>query len=160
MVTAATYQKIHYFKSADRLKFLHELLLKTAEESGWKLHAWAVFPNHYHFIGRQEDGNSESLKAMIRKLHSLSAREMNRLDETQGRKIWHNYRDSHIQSEKSYLARLHYVHANAVHHGLVLKADQYPWCSARWFEQIENSARVNTIYSFPISKLIERDETL
>jgi hypothetical protein len=36
--------------------------------------------------------------------------------------------------EKSWLARLNYVHQNAVKHGLVPIAHQYPWCSAPWFE--------------------------
>src|ERR1700689_3090201 len=31
-------------------------------------------------------------------------------------------------------ARLHYVHRNPVHHGLVRAATAYPWCSAAWFE--------------------------
>jgi putative transposase len=158
MVTAGTYRKEHHFREESRLRFLHDLLLDLFAEGGWALEAWAVFSNHYHFIARSPSENAESLRSLLRKLHSVSAREINRLDAIPGRKIWHNFRDSHITTEKSHLARLHYVHANAVHHGLVLKPDQYQWCSAGWFEKHEKEVRIRTIYSFPIDRLIATDE--
>ena len=49
--------------------------------------------------------------------------------------IWHNFWDTELTYEKSYLARLNYVHQNAVKHGLVARACQYRWCSAAWFER-------------------------
>jgi putative transposase len=55
--------------------------------------------------------------------------------------------------ERSYLARLNYVHQNPVKHGLVKVANQYPWCSAAWFERTASPAAVKTIYSFKTDKL-------
>ena len=46
-VTVGTYRKIHFFKDGGRLAILHEGLLKYAQKYGWRLEAWAVFPNHY-----------------------------------------------------------------------------------------------------------------
>jgi putative transposase len=66
-------------------------------------------------------------------LHTASAREINQLDGTTGRKVWFQYWDTCLTIEKSYLARLNYVHNNAVHHKLVSVAEQYEFCSARWF---------------------------
>jgi len=60
--------------------------------------------------------------------------------------------------EKSYLARLNYVHHNAVKHGLVRLANQYPWCSAAWFEREASPAMVASIYRFKIDKLSVRDD--
>jgi len=48
MVTASTYERVHHFGSRKRLRFLTNLVLSTAEESGWKLEAWAFMANHYH----------------------------------------------------------------------------------------------------------------
>ncbi len=158
MVTAGTYGKKHWFRGDERLRFLHDLLLDTATEFGWNLEAWAVFPNHYHFVAEAPESGSESLRAMIRKIHSISARKVNEWDRQPGRKVWHNFRDSRIENEKSHLARLHYVHANAVHHKLVLVANQYPWCSARWFENHASPARVKTVYGFPADRLLANDE--
>jgi putative transposase len=60
---------------------------------------------------------------------------MNKLDQTPGRKVWFQYWETHLTCERSFYARLRYVHKNAVHHGLVNNAALYPWCSAGWFEQ-------------------------
>ena len=62
--------------------------------------------------------------------------------------MWFNFRDTKLTYERSYLARLNYVHQNAVHHKLVLVANQYRWCSAAWFERVCTTATVKTIYSF------------
>jgi hypothetical protein len=53
----------------------------------------------------------------------------------------------------SNLARLNYVHQNPVKHGLVPVANQYPWCSASWFERTASPAAIKTIYGFKIDKL-------
>jgi putative transposase len=43
---------------------------------------------------------------------------------------------------------LNYVHQNPVKHGLVRVANQYPWCSAAWFERTASTAMVKSIYRF------------
>jgi putative transposase len=95
---------------------------------------------------------------MLRKLHAKLAYWVNKLDNTPGRQVWFNYRDTRLTYEKSYLARLHYTHANAVHHKLVEVSNQYPWCSATWFERTATPAQVKTIYSFPIDSVQVEDE--
>jgi putative transposase len=55
------------------------------------------------------------------------------------------------------LARLNYVHQNPVKHGLVLVANQYPWCSARWFERTASAAMVKAIYRFSIDRVQVQD---
>jgi hypothetical protein len=52
----------------------------------------------------------------------------------------------------------HYTHANAVKHGLVQVANQYPWCSAAWFERMATAAQVKTIYGFKIDQLHVYDD--
>ena len=49
--------------------------------------------------------------------------------------MWYQFRETQLTYEKSWLARLNYVNQNAVHHGLVREATQYPYCSAAWFER-------------------------
>ena len=135
-------------------------LLKLAVEFGWQLEAWAVFPNHYHFVGHSpaSDDSADSLRAMLAKLHEKTAKWINRLDDARGRKVWHNFRDTQLTFERSYLARLAYVHQNAVHHGIVPVAVDYPWCSARWLERTATPAQVRTLYSFPLDRVNVPDE--
>ncbi len=133
MVTAATYQKQPLFSSAARLTVLADTLLSLAEQTGWRLQAWAVFPNHYHFIG--ENSEPGAVLRLVRSLHSSTAAAINQEDKLSARKVWFQYWESGLTYAKSYFARLSYVHQNAVHHGIVRVPSRYPWCSAGWFER-------------------------
>jgi len=157
MVTAGTYQKSHRFTGRERLEVLHRGLLTVAREFHWRLEAWAVFSNHYHFVGHSP-ADPTTISPMLAKLHERMAKWVNQLDQTPGRKVWHNFRETRLTHEKSYFARLNYVHQNAVKHRLALTANAYPWCSAGWFERTATSAQVNTIYGFPTDRLKVFDE--
>ncbi|MCB1126116.1 MAG: transposase [Verrucomicrobiae bacterium] len=159
-VTAATYGHQHRFAGSARLGVLHRGLLQVAAEAGWVMQAWAVFSNHYHFVARSP-GASETAKELSRvlgRLHGTTATWINRLDAAPGRKVWHNFWDTRLTYERSYLARLSYVHQNAVKHGLVSVANQYPWCSARWFERTAPAASVRTIYRFRTDRVNVPDD--
>ena len=151
MVTGATVHKEHVFTTAEKLSLVEEELLRLAKIYEWQLEAWAVFVNHYHFVARgSEEG---SLKKFLQHLHSNTARKTNMLDDTAGRQVWYNFWDKKPTFERSYLTRLNYVHQNAVKHGLVQVANQYPWCSAGWFERTASPATIKTIYSIKVYQL-------
>jgi putative transposase len=159
-VTAATFLKAHHFRTPERLGVLQRGLLTVARDFSWDLEAWAAFSNHYHFVAKSpRDGtNARSLSQMLGVLHTRTSAWLNRLDKTPCRKVWYNFWDTKLTYQKSYLARLNYVHQNAVKHGLVVVANQYEWCSARWFEGIALPATVKTIYRFKIDRLNVKDE--
>src|SRR5919201_4969177 len=144
IVTAGTYHKLPHLSSAFRLNFFLESLIKCASEFDWTLRAWAVLPNHYHFIAASPT-NPGTLRKFLGKLHMQTAKQLNRWDNTPGRTVWFQFWDSHITFERSYLARLNYVHYNPVHHGLVADAENYRWCSASWFARHASDAFVTTV---------------
>lgn len=152
MVTAGTYQKIHLFNTEEKLSLLQEKLLNLALKYGWHLNAWAIFSNHYHFIA-QSPKDPKNLPIFLAELHFATSTLINKIDQIQGRKVWFQYWDSHITYQRSYFARLNYVNSNPVKHGLVQKSSSYPWCSARWFENIANPSFRKTIESFETSKV-------
>ena len=158
MVTSGTYLKRHIFRGADRLKILHGNLLELASKYDWELQAWAVFSNHYHFVGSSPTPGAGNLSRMISHLHSSTARAMNQLDSESGRKIWHNYRETHLTYDTSYYARLNYVLQNPVKHKLVLTPELYPWCSASWFSRKTTVAFQNTVKSFPCDRVKVDDD--
>jgi putative transposase len=159
-VTVGTYLKLHHFRGRDRLPVLHRGLLTVARGFGWALEAWAVFSNHYHFVGHSPAGEqgAASLPRMLGLLHEKTAVWLNQLDAAPGRQVWHNFRETRLTYQKSYLARLHYVHQNPVKHGLVPVADLYPWCSAAWFERTATPSQVKTIYAFRTDQLNVYDD--
>jgi len=159
-VTARTYEAAHHFRGAGRLAVLHRGLLQLARDFGWQLEAWAIFSNHYHFVGHSptDETDASSLRVMLSLLHEKTAKWVNRIDQAPGRKVWFNYRDTRLTYQKSYLARLNYTHQNAVKHGLAAAAHLYPWCSASWFERTASPAQVRAIYRFRTDRLRLDDE--
>ena len=147
MVTAATHQKIPIYRSRERLNLLLQLFETLALKYQIAAQAWAFFPNHYHFVAML--ANSPELSSFIQHFHSVAAREVNKFDKTAGRQVWFQYWDTHLTFERSYFARLRYVHENAVRHGVVRVASRYPWCSAGWFEQEAQAGFRKTVLSFP-----------
>jgi putative transposase len=84
IVTAATFKKANFFRGPNRLELLQNSLLETLEKYRWQVQAWAVFPNHYHFVAKSPEARP-SLDSLIKELHSITAHEVNRLDMVKGR---------------------------------------------------------------------------
>lgn len=147
IVTAGTYRKQKFFDDASRLDLLHDTLLEELERAGWQLEAWAVFSNHYHFIGQTPD-EGPKLSETIKRLHSKTSVLLNKMDGVRGRTVWFQYWETLITFNQSYLARLAYVHNNPVKHGLVDYAENYRWCGAKWFREGGNKSFVETVMSF------------
>ena len=152
MVTGATYGNRPFFQDERRLTFLRDTLLKLAADRGWMLQAWAVMPNHHHFIA-QSPTEPTNLTSLIRGLHSATALRVNAEEQAARRRVWFQYWDSRITFEKSYFARLKYVHLNPVKHGLVDNAEKYRWCFAAWFAREAHPSVLQTVMSFPIDRL-------
>ena len=155
IVTAGKYQKQKYIADRERLEYVTKALLVLAKEHGLRLQAWAVFSNHYHLVAEIE--GASSLVRFIRYLHSVSAKYVNRLDETPGRKVWHQDWDTHLTYHDSFLARLKCVHTNPVKHRLVQNAGLYDWCSAAWFARTARNSFRETVLQFPSDNLTVPD---
>jgi len=91
-------------------------------------------------------------------LHRELAIRLNRIDGTRARPVMYEFWDTHLTFEKSWLARLNYVNQNAVKHGLVPLANQYPWCSAPWFETNARTGFVKSVYSFKTDRIKVPDD--
>jgi len=157
-VTAGTLHKQHLFRGQARLAVFHRGLLTVACDFGWQLEAWAVFSNHYHFVAHSPQTGADNLSEMLGQLHEKLAKWINGLDKANGRQVWFNFRETRLTYEKSFLGRLKYTHQNAVKHKLVPVANQYPWCSAAWFERTALPAQINTIYGLKTDQLEVYDE--
>jgi putative transposase len=70
------------------------------------------------------------LREGIGEFHGRSSFKWNGEDNQKGRKVWYNCFERPMKSERHFLATLHYVHNNAVHHGCVRRWQDWPWSSA------------------------------
>lgn len=103
--------------------------------------------NHYHVILKSPE-DAKTLGTMLQTLHSKTAEWLNAADGTPGRRVWFQYRDTCLTYERSYLARLHYVHRNPQKHGIVCDAEDYPWCSMQWFKENSKLSFQKTVLAF------------
>lgn len=159
MITSATYRKQLLFARPEDLDLLHDAILELADRQGWKLDAWAVFANHYHVIGQSPD-QAGAPGRLTTSLHRRTAIELNRRHGTPGRTVWYRSWPSRITFERSYLARLAYVHFNAVRHGLVNDPAAYRWSSARWFEDHAPRPFYESVVSMRIDRVHVADDFL
>jgi putative transposase len=157
MVTSGTYLKQHHFQSPERLHLLCEALQRLAAKYSWNLQAWAVFSNHYHWVGLSTR-EPATLRTFVSELHTETSTAVNEAERTPGRQVWFQYWETRLTYQRSYLARLSYVHRNAVHHRLVREPSLYPWCSAGWFERGANASFYKTIMRFGIERLKVPDD--
>lgn len=116
--TAACYEHQHIIgKSAGRMAECEDELLKICADTETKLSAWCVLPNHYHLLIRTK--KFDEFKSRINLFHGRSARKWNLEDEATGRKVWCNYFDRRIKSNRHFWASLNYINNNPVYHGYV-----------------------------------------
>ncbi len=149
--------KRHFFDTEAKLSRLQATMLELTDRYGLTIEAWAVFSNHYHVVLNCKK-SPPSIKEYIQHLHSVTAREVNGLDLAKGRKVWFQFWDTQLRTQKSYYARLNYVIQNPVRHGLVKRAEDYEWCSASWFRANSTPAHYKTVTSFPVDRQSVFDE--
>ncbi len=152
-VTGRTLDKQPLLHTPERLSLVRDTLFAVADEFRWKLRAWAILVNHYHFVAKSPD-DPATLKPMLAKLHSCTARQINAWDVSRGRKVWFRFMSTPLTYEQSLLARLHYTHFNPLRHGVVSNAESYPWCSAAWFAKNASRSFFKTVTAMK-SDLIE-----
>ena len=157
-VTARAAEGRELLHSAERRDWFVAAIIDLAKQYEWTLEAWCVLSNHYHLVAHSPPTGGETLGRFLQHLHSVTTKEVNRLDRTPGRnRLWHNFRETHLTLQRGYLARLNYTHNNAAHHGLVAEGWQWKWCSAEAFEQAVTPAWANTVKSFKFDQIARAD---
>ncbi len=152
IVTASTLHHQHLLSTARHLDTMQRSLFNLSDEYSWDLQAWAIFSNHYHIVASSRNG-SGPLAEMLARLHNGASREINRMDGVRERQVWYQYWDTRLTYHTAYLARLKYVTLNPVRHGLARIAEDYRWCSARWFARNVSRAFYRSVMSFPIDRV-------
>ena len=157
IITAATLHRKPLFDCDAKLDLFRDTTFELAKDYSLVLQAWAFFANHYHLVVSFENTNTTH-RDFVRHLHRQLATRLNQVDAIPGRRVMYEFWDTHLTFEKSWLARLNYVHQNPVKHRSVPVANQYPWCSAAWFESNARSGFVKSVYSFKTDRIEVPDD--
>ena len=88
-ITARIYQKEKIFNTDQKKKIMFENLWNEFSRIGYKLYSWAILDNHYHIEFKTKLG--KNLGKALNLIHGRTSFEINKLDNTRGRKIFQNY---------------------------------------------------------------------
>ncbi|HEV8051577.1 MAG TPA: transposase [Parachlamydiaceae bacterium] len=145
-VTGETCKKAHLFDTPKKMDGVLQILLKLALEFKWQLEAWSLFSNHYHILISSR--TPENLDDFIEAFHLQTTEMLNSMESVEKRKVWSQYSVNKIIMQASYYAFQNYIHYNSLKHGKAIEPTKYRWCSAAWFESVNEEEYVIKIKSF------------
>lgn len=93
-------------------------------------------PNHVHVLIEVFEGYP--LHTVIQSWKSYTANEANKILGQEGRFWYPDYYDRFIRDERHFYNAVRYIHENPVKAGLVEKAEDWPFCSARFWDSRQN----------------------
>jgi putative transposase len=139
------------FLSRDRTReWLAQALDGARAKLGFQLWAYVFMPEHVHLLvypGKASGQISQFLQAAkepvarkaIRHLMANAPEWLPRLTVREGARVRHRFwqpgggYDRNVVSTEALRAVIEYIHANPVRRGLVTRAEDWEWSSARWF---------------------------
>lgn len=116
-----------FFRAGDRRYYLR-LLNKHAAEAGISFWAYCLMENHVHLVAVPQ--NEDSLSKGLGAAHWAYTFYVNLREDWKG-SLWQGRFFSCPLDGRYLLAAMRYVECNPVRAGLVLRAEAYPWSSAR-----------------------------
>lgn len=151
---------IKYFNTDQKKNIFYSVLKEAKNRFKIALYAWVLLDNHYHMLLKIK--NSHNLSKFIQNLHTNSARLLNLLDKKPNRKIWYQYWDHCIRSEKDFYQHFNYIHNNPIKHKKVKDLEELPNYEFSSFGTWLNKKGKEWIYScfekYPIIDFTTNDD--
>lgn len=113
-ITASTVDRDKLLKTAKRKKIFWQVLCRSIRKFQTKLYAWVILDDHYHLL--VEFRKEKDLSKFVQNLHTNSSRLLNQIDKKSERKIWYQYWDRCVRSDKDFWTFFNYIHHNPVKH--------------------------------------------
>ena len=150
IITAACYEHAHIIgKNSNRMAECEKEILDICQTLDIKIFAWCILPNHYHILVRTDD--IKLLRKELGKFHGRSARRWNQEDNQQGRKVWYNFFDRDMKSNRHFWASLNYIQHNPVHHNYTKKWQDWMFSSANiYLENVGHEKAVFIWNEYPV----------
>jgi putative transposase len=127
-VTARGARREPTFFGPDDYRLYLRLLRRGCRKSATSVWAWCLMPNHLHLI--LVPSQRSGLRAVLAPVQRLYAVEINRRQAWSGH-FWQGRFASSPMDEAHLHVCLRYVELNPVRAGLVARAEEWPWSSAR-----------------------------
>jgi len=163
-ITITTVKWVDLFTRLDQKKMIIESLEYCQKNKGLEIYAYVIMPSHIHMLCRSTtDENLASIIRDFKKFTSkravklvMEGRESRRewlleifkescehLKREQKYKVWQDgYHGKELISNKFIYQKLNYIHQNPVTDGIVEKASDYYYSSARNYADLESALEV------------------
>ena len=119
---------------------LVQAALLHGDDVQYRLLAWVVMPNHVHVLVEMLPGYP--LYQVVQAWKSVTARRANVLLGRKGTLWQRDYFDRYIRDERHMERAIVYIHGNPVKAGLVARAEDWPFGSARWTAALDEALGV------------------
>ena len=126
-----------------------QLVMESIQLCAGRTHrplAWAIMPNHVHLLTRQLEGSR--LGDVVNQIKSRAARLINSREHREG-KLWQRgYFDRAMRDMQQLRTTVAYIHDNPVQAGLVARARQWRFSSAREYSEeslMESLSETNAV---------------
>lgn len=116
-----------FFDDGDRRKYL-ELLASACTKHETRCLAWCLTDNHVHFILVPE--RADGLRAPLASVHTAYSQRINRRQGVSGH-LFQGRFASYVMDDAHLMVAARYVENNPVAAGMVSRAEDWPWSSAR-----------------------------
>lgn len=127
IVTGTCFEHRPFLDSPQRLDWFENTLLTSLKSASYEVRSWVVLPNHYHLLLKIPD--IEPFAKLVGRIHGRTSFQINREDKKRGRRVWFQYTDRVMRSDRHFYTTINYLHHNPVKHGYVDKQNEWRWSS-------------------------------
>ena len=136
--------------------FLLDSLKAEFQKRHYSLFAWVVLDDHYHIEFKASQ--AKELPKIINLVHGRVAFKINKMDGTQGRKVFQNYWDHGIRDEADFWKHFNYIHHNPVKHKYVEYLEDYHFSSYNEWVKKKGKEWIDSCFRFyPIADFTTQD---
>jgi putative transposase len=152
-LTFSCYRRFPFFNRERTCEWFRQAIEAAREKFAFQVWAYVLMPDHVHLLvypGDCAQKMPQFLQAVkepvarqaIAYLKANAPQWLNRLTVHEGQCVRHRFwqpgggYDRNITSTQTLRAMIDYIHANPVRRGLVGRAEDWDWSSARWYAGI------------------------
>ena len=130
-VTTNTVDRTPLFAAEASVLLLTQVIAEVRHETKFRLHAWVLMPDHIHMV--LSTPNVVAVGDVMRLVKGRFANRHNRQTERCG-SVWQSrFHERALRNDAALMRAIDYVHMNPVEAGLVERAEDYRWSSAKWW---------------------------
>lgn len=155
-ITISTFHQYKFFNNKEKKKLLETILMTASYKYLNMTYAWVILDNHLHILIKT--GLGKKIFKFINSFQGKSAIELNKLEDKTARKVWYQYWDRCIRSDKDFYTRLNYIHHNPVKHKYVKNMSDYEFSSYHYYLKKYGEEWLSDCFiKYPISDFTPED---